>query len=159
MIVVNKLRVILILCMLSFFVEGQSQDMQFTQFNAAPLYLNPGFTGATIEHRFATNYRNQWTAIPGHFINYTFAYDYNLSEFNSGIGLLFAKEKAGTGSLGSTEIGLLYSYHLQIDKKIFMTQFEALNFHIYQASRNLIYVKCISEKTVKCIEINTHQEY
>jgi type IX secretion system PorP/SprF family membrane protein len=94
------------------------QDMQFTQFNAAPLYLNPAFTGATIEHRLATNYRNQWAGIPGHFVNNTFAYDYNLSEFNSGIGFLFAKESAGTGGLGSSEIGLLYSYHFKIDKKI-----------------------------------------
>jgi len=118
--VINKLKVILILSMLSISLGGKSQDMQFTQFNAAPLYLNPAFTGATVEHRFATNYRNQWAAIPGHFVNYTFAYDYNLAEFNSGIGLLFAKEKAGTGGLGSTEIGLLYSYHFQIDKKIFI---------------------------------------
>ena len=40
-----------------------------------------------------------------------------------------------------------------------MTRFEALNFHISQESRNWIYVKCILEKTVKCIEINTRQEY
>lgn len=106
--------------MLSLSLAGRCQDMQFTQFNAAPLYLNPGFTGATIEHRFATNYRNQWTAIPGHFVNYTFAYDYNLAEFNSGVGLLFAREQAGTGNLGNTEIGLLYSYHLRVGKKIFI---------------------------------------
>ncbi len=115
---INKLKGILVLCMLSISLGSKCQDMQFTQFNAAPLYLNPGFTGTTIEHRFATNYRNQWTAIPGHFVNYTVAYDYNLAEFNSGLGLLFAKEKAGTGSLGSTEIGLLYSYHFKIDKKV-----------------------------------------
>jgi len=94
--------------------------MQFTQFNAAPLYLNPGFTGTTIEHRFATSYRNQWTAIPGNYVNYAFSYDYNFSEFNSGVGLLFAREKAGTGGLGTTEIALLYSYHLKIDNKFFI---------------------------------------
>lgn len=98
--------------------QSFGQDMQFTQFNAAPLYLNPAFTGATIEHRLSTNYRNQWAGIPGNFVNYTFAYDYNLTEFNSGLGLLFAKEQAGTGNLGSTELGLLYSYHFKIDKKI-----------------------------------------
>ena len=106
--------------MLSIVLGGTCQDMQFTQFNAAPLYLNPAFTGATIEHRFATNYRNQWTAIPGHFVNYTFAYDYKLAEFNSGIGLLFAREEAGTGGLGNTEIGFLYSYHFRIDNKVFI---------------------------------------
>ncbi len=106
--------------MLSVSIGGTCQDMQFTQFNAAPLYLNPGFTGATLEHRFASSYRNQWTAIPGHFVNYAFSYDYNMAEFNSGLGLLFAREQAGTGNLGNTEIDFLYSYHFRIDKKVFI---------------------------------------
>ena len=117
---INKQKAILLIGMLSIFLGGSCQDMQFTQFNAAPLYLNPAFTGATLEHRFATNYRNQWTAIPGHFVNYTFAYDYNMADLNSGIGLLFARETAGTGGLGNTEIALLYSYHFRIDRKIFI---------------------------------------
>ena len=108
---VNKLEIIFVMGLLFFAIESSGQDMQFTQFNAAPLYLNPAFAGATIEHRFATNYRNQWSGIPGHFVNSTFAYDHNLSEFNSGLGLVFARERAGTGALGSTEMGLLYSYH------------------------------------------------
>jgi type IX secretion system PorP/SprF family membrane protein len=116
--VVNNLKVILLFCVLSFHFAGTSQDMQFTQFNAAPLYLNPAFTGATMEHRFATSYRNQWTAIPGHFVNYAFSYDYNMAEFNSGLGLLFAKEQAGTGKMGNTEVGLLYSYHFKLNNKI-----------------------------------------
>ena len=111
-------RTISCILMLLIFLKSNGQDMQFTQFNAAPLYLNPAFAGATIEHRMAANFRNQWAGIPGNFVNYTFAYDYNLTEFNSGLGLLFAKEQAGTGNLGSTEVGLLYSYHFKIDKKV-----------------------------------------
>jgi type IX secretion system PorP/SprF family membrane protein len=106
--------------MLSIYLVSSAQDMQFTQFNAAPLYLNPGFTGSTIEHRIATSYRNQWTAIPGHYVNYVFSYDYNMAEYNSGLGLLFAREQAGTGGLGNTEIGFLYSYHFRVDKKVFI---------------------------------------
>jgi len=102
--------------------------MQFTQFNAAPLYLNPAFTGSTVEHRLATSYRNQWAAIPGHFANYVFSYDYNLSEFNSGIGVIFAREQAGTGNLGNTEVGALYSYHFKIDNKIFIQPGMKFNF-------------------------------
>jgi len=94
--------------------------MQFTQFYAAPLYLNPGFTGTTIEHRFASSYRNQWAGIPGNFVNYVFSYDYNMAEYNSGVGLIFAREQAGTGNLGNTEVGFLYAYHLKLDNKIFI---------------------------------------
>ena len=117
---ISKIKAILVFSMLSFYFGGSAQDMQFTQFNAAPLYLNPGFTGSTIEHRIATSYRNQWPGIPGHFVNYVFSYDYNMADFNSGLGLLFAREQAGTGNLGNTEIALLYSYHFQIDKKVFI---------------------------------------
>ncbi len=94
--------------------------MQFTQFNATPLYLNPGFTGSTMEHRFITNYRNQWTAIPGHYTNMLFSYDYNLAEFNSGIGLLVAHERAGISPLTTTQIGALYAYRFQLKKKIWV---------------------------------------
>jgi len=110
----------LITCLLFFCFSIKGQDAQFTQFNAAPLYLNPAFSGTTLQHRFASSYRNQWTAISRGFINYTFSYDYNLSEINSGIGLLFKREQAGTGNLGTTEAGLLYAYHLKIDNKIFI---------------------------------------
>ena len=97
-----------------------AQDMQFTQFNAAPLYLNPGFTGSTIQHRFATSYRNQWTAIPGHYHNNVFSYDYNLADFNSGVGLVFAREQAGTAGLTTTEVALLYSYRFLLKKRVYI---------------------------------------
>jgi type IX secretion system PorP/SprF family membrane protein len=94
--------------------------MQFTQFNAAPLYLNPAFTGSTIQHRFASSYRNQWTAIPGHYNNFAFSYDYNLADMNSGLGLVFAREQAGTAGLSTTELGLLYSYRFLLKKQVYI---------------------------------------
>jgi len=99
-------------------IFGIAQDMQFTQFNATPLYLNPGFTGSTMQHRLIANYRNQWAAIPGHYNNVLFSYDYNLAEFNSGVGILFGRERAGTSKLTTTQIGALYSYRFQLNKKI-----------------------------------------
>lgn len=116
----NELKLILVLIYFSFNFESLAQDMQFTQFNAAPLYLNPGFTGTTIQHRIATSYRNQWPAIPGHFVNYVFSYDYNVDDLNSGIGFLMARESAGTGKLGSTELAFLYSYHFKFSNKLFI---------------------------------------
>ncbi|MCB0409998.1 MAG: type IX secretion system membrane protein PorP/SprF [Flavobacteriales bacterium] len=108
----------LILVLFVAFISLQAQDMQFTQFNAAPLYLNPAFTGSTIQHRFASSYRNQWTAIPGHYQNYLFSYDYNLQDFNSGIGLVFGREQAGTAGLSTTELGLLYAYRFLLKKRV-----------------------------------------
>lgn len=116
----NRLKALFLFGALSICIVSSAQDMQFTQFNAAPLYLNPGFTGSTIEHRVATSYRNQWAAIPGGYTNYVLSYDYNMADYNSGLGFLFAREQAGTGNLGNTEAAFLYSYHFRVNKNIFI---------------------------------------
>jgi type IX secretion system PorP/SprF family membrane protein len=127
--VISKLRPIIFgFILLSLHTVSTAQDMQFTQFSAAPLYLNPGFTGTTIQHRVATSYRNQWAAIPGQFVNYVFSYDYNMAELNSGLGILFAREQAGTGNLGNTEVALLYAYHFKISNKILIQPGIKFNF-------------------------------
>tara|TARA_B100000809_G_scaffold249676_1_gene281285 strand:+ start:1708 stop:2724 length:1017 start_codon:yes stop_codon:yes gene_type:complete len=159
--VITKRRVILLISLLTICFSGICQDMQFTQFNAAPLYLNPGFTGSTAEHRFVSNYRNQWTAIPGHFVGYTFAYDYNLSALNSGIGLLFAREQSGSGNLGNTEIGVLYSYHIKIDRKIFVQPALKINYVTRGVDFNKLVFNDqlarggVSNSTTDDIELNT----
>lgn len=91
------------------------QDVQFTQFYASKLYLAPSFAGAIQQDRIAISYRNQWPAIPGAFISYTFAYDHYFSNFNSGVGLLILRDVAGSGELSTTNIGLQYSYDFQVN--------------------------------------------
>lgn len=95
------------------------QDPQFSQFYAASLYLNPSFTGNTEAGRFSGIYRNQWVSIPGAFISYSFSYDYNLSEMNSGLGLMVTQDKAGSGGLKFTNVAGLYSYALKLKRKVF----------------------------------------
>jgi type IX secretion system PorP/SprF family membrane protein len=95
-----------------------AQDPQFSQFYANSLYLNPGFTGNTTQFRAASSYRNQWPGVPGGFVSYTFAMDYNISEAKSGVGLLITHDKAGSGGLRYTNAGLLYAPHLQLSRKL-----------------------------------------
>jgi len=94
---------------------AKAQDPQFSQFYANPLYLAPSFAGLTEGSRIGTNYRNQWPQLSGNFITYTFSYDYNFDQFNSGAGLLFMQDRAGSGNLRTTNIGLLYSYDFAIN--------------------------------------------
>ena len=58
---------ILLFSLVVFFVVGLNktlaQDPQFSQFYAAPLYLNPAFAGSAQEARVGINYRNQWPQI------------------------------------------------------------------------------------------------
>jgi type IX secretion system PorP/SprF family membrane protein len=99
-----------------FSVLLKAQDAQFTQFYAAPMYLNPAFTGVTYEHRFVANYRNQWPGISKAYQTYMASYDYNMSDLNSGIGVTVMQDRAGTAGLTHTQFGVNYAYHFKISK-------------------------------------------
>ena len=95
-----------------------SQHYQFSQFYSAPTYLNPAFTGANVCSRLSMTYRDQWPSIPGTFVSYQVSFDHSLQSVNSGIGLLFFTDKAGSGSLKTTQASLLYAYEYQIARHI-----------------------------------------
>lgn len=97
-------------------LRGFSQDPQFTQFYAAPMYLNPAFTGVTYEHRFVANYRNQWTGISKAYQTFMAAYDYNMSSVKSGLGIIAMQDRAGTAGLTHTQFGVNYAYHTNLNK-------------------------------------------
>ncbi|NQV53831.1 MAG: PorP/SprF family type IX secretion system membrane protein [Flavobacteriales bacterium] len=93
-----------------------AQDPQFSQFYSAPLYMNPGFAGNTIQARGVINYRNQWPAMPGKFVSYAASFDYNIEELNSGLALSFQQDRAGTAALRYSNIALQYSYTLRLSR-------------------------------------------
>lgn len=93
-----------------------AQDPQFTQFYAAPQYLNPAYTGLTVEHRFVANYRNQWPGIRKTYQTAMAAYDYNLSEVSSGLGVFVMQDVAGTAGLKHLQGGLNYAYRFTVRK-------------------------------------------
>ncbi len=99
-----------------------SQDPQFSQFYANPLYLNPAMTGNTQMGRLTANYRNQWAAVPASrsdaFKSYAFSYDHNLAAINSGLGIQFVRDRAGIGGLRYTDIAGLYAYHMTINRNL-----------------------------------------
>ena len=96
------------------FSKHYAQDPQFSQFYSNPLYLGPSFAGAVEGSRIAATYRNQWWDINVPFYAYSFSYDHYFSTFNSGLGIQAVKDVAGTSSLGSMNIGVMYSYNFQV---------------------------------------------
>ncbi|MGB4328143.1 MAG: PorP/SprF family type IX secretion system membrane protein, partial [Tenuifilum sp.] len=90
-----------------------SQDVQFTQFYANPLYLSPSFTGGIVGYRVAANYRNQWTFVPGTFNTFSVSWDHNSPAFRSGFGVMAMRDQAGDGNLANTRMGVLYSYDIE----------------------------------------------
>lgn len=110
---------ILFACMIYSIQYAVSQDIQFSQFYASPIYLNPAFAGNTIQDRFAINYRNQWAAIPGGFNSFNFSYDHNFDGKN-GLGVIAVKDVAGSTQLNFTSFGINYSYNYIIKRNLAM---------------------------------------
>jgi type IX secretion system PorP/SprF family membrane protein len=110
--------IFLLFLVIGFELSLKAQEPQFSQFYAAPMYLNPAFAGNTRQGRVMANYRNQWPALPKAFVSYSFAYDHNLSDQNSGVGLIIVHDKTGTAGLKYNSVGGLYSYQVQISRKV-----------------------------------------
>lgn len=130
----NLLLVLLFLCSV-----GKAQDPEFSQYYAAPLYLNPAFAGTSVDHRFIANYRNQWPNISQAFETYAFSYDYNLDHLNSGLGFLLMADKAGSANLKSTQFNFQYAYKVKLSDKIILSS--GLNFGV--GSRSIDFNKLV----------------
>lgn len=94
-----------------------AQDPNFTQYYANPLYLNPAFAGSNICPRIILNYRNQWPAISGTYVTYNASYDQHFNGLSGGLGLLLYNDRAGEGTLNTTQASLIYSYKIDVSRK------------------------------------------
>src|SRR5258705_11450238 len=98
-------------------LSSLAQDPEFTQFYANPLYLNPAFAGSTRCPRISLNYRNQWPALSGTFVTYSASYDQFVEALGGGIGLLVLNDKAGEGTLTTSNISAVYAYQLNVTRE------------------------------------------
>lgn len=118
--VVMVKRIILSTCILFLFGISENlfaQDAEFTQFYANPLYLNPALAGTTRCPRVNLNYRNQWPGISGTYVTYSASYDQHIDVIGGGLGLLVINDKAGQGTLTTTNVSGMYSYLLNITRE------------------------------------------
>ncbi|MCH8318986.1 MAG: type IX secretion system membrane protein PorP/SprF, partial [Bacteroidetes bacterium] len=111
----------------SIWINCFSQDPQFSQFYAAPLYLNPALTGTTPFARLVVNARNQWKKNVNRFDARSVSLDINVKKLH-GFGFLATRSYAGVDkqwydAIGigpsvklqsQTNLGFLYSYTVQI---------------------------------------------
>ncbi|MBI2721672.1 MAG: type IX secretion system membrane protein PorP/SprF [Bacteroidetes bacterium] len=95
----------------------KAQDPQFTQFYANPLYLNPAFAGTAKCPRITMNYRNQWPNLSGTYVTYSGAYDMHVDALAGGIGVLVTTDDQARGTLKTTNLSLLYSYHAAVTRE------------------------------------------
>lgn len=109
----NKITVFLIPLL---FAAGliKAQDPQFSQFYAAPLYLNPSMAGSTELTRVGANYRNQWPSIDANFVTYSAYFDHYFIDYNSGVGLLLMSDQEGVAGMQSNSVAADYSYQVHL---------------------------------------------
>jgi type IX secretion system PorP/SprF family membrane protein len=120
-------------------IRTMAQDPEFSQYYAAPLSLNPAFTGTASDHRFIANHRNQWPNITNGFVTYALSYDYNMEHLNSGMGVMIMTDKAGTANLKSTLINFQYAYKVNLNNKWVLSS--GLNFGL--GYRNIDFNKLV----------------
>lgn len=109
-------RVLLLVC-LAAWLDGKGQDLQYSQFFANQLDLNPAFAGSQYYHRVIMNYRNQWPELGEPYVTYSFSYDRHLGKSMSGIGVQVGQDRQGGGALKTTTLTGIYSFLLKINKE------------------------------------------
>lgn len=112
-----------LLILIVILLEGMyslAQDPTFTQFYANPLYLNPAFAGSHGCPRFALNYRNEWPSLTGNYVTYSASYDQYFKNISGGFGVLATHDQQGQGTINTSMLGLVYSYHLKVSRKFSM---------------------------------------
>lgn len=93
-----------------------SQDVHFSQFDAAPLYYNPALAGLMkCDNRFIGNYKGQWKTYQTIMLSYDQPIkDFSLLGGQIGIGGLINADYAGETTYGNTMIKLLPAFHKNI---------------------------------------------
>jgi len=95
---------------------GYAQDIHFTQFDMAPMVINPAFTGMFYgKVRASAIYRNQWASVTVPYVTLAASVDMPLIIENNGDylsgGLQLYKDQAGDGNLQNFTGMLSVAYH------------------------------------------------
>ncbi|MCE3226978.1 MAG: hypothetical protein K0S32_1529 [Bacteroidetes bacterium] len=108
---------VLLLTLPCFDSAVKAQDIQFTQFYANQLYLNPAFAGNSYCPRIQMNYRNQWPNLSGTYVSYSMSYDRHIEALAGGVGLLVTTDDQAHGTLKTTTAGFMYSYYAPVTRE------------------------------------------
>ncbi len=118
---IKSIKIKFLLTFFSFIIlnEVSAQDPAFSQFYANPLYLNPAFAGATPDGcpRASINYRDQWPGIGRTYVTTSASFDQHIDAIGGGLGVLILQDRSGSGNLNTTHASILYSYHLEVNRK------------------------------------------
>ncbi len=104
-----------------------AQDLHFSQYYNAPIYVNPASVGVfNGDYRFVANYRSQWNSVPVPYTTFSGSIDtkllgQKLKNDVLGLGFILNYDKAGDAELSLFQIGLSLAYTKQLNQYHFFT--------------------------------------
>ncbi len=124
----NIFKTIIVLICVYGFLPTFAQDIHFSQYSLAPLYLNPALTGIMEgNQRVALKYRNQWNSVLGaaEYQTYMLTYDTRWCPSNYSnywaMGISLFADKAGTPSFSNYQGSISIAYHQQINRESYLS--------------------------------------
>lgn len=122
-------------------LKVSSQDWHFSQFDAAPILVNPAAAGSYQgDYRGNLNYRSQWSSISNPFTSMSASFDMPaLRNYNgyklTGLGVSLLRDKAGKSGYGFTQANINVSQSIGVSK--FQEISLGLSFGYGQVAANL----------------------
>ena len=111
----KKLCIIIILLLGIKHMYGQ--DVEFSQYYANPLYLNPAFAGSDEYTRLSLNYRTILPTSFGDYSTYSASVDKYYDALSGGVGFQIMNDRQAQGLLNDLSLNLMYSYHAKLKKR------------------------------------------
>jgi type IX secretion system PorP/SprF family membrane protein len=99
-------------------ISVMAQDFHYSQFYAAPLYLNPAMAGSTELSRVGVNYRKQWPGLAHDFNSYSAYFDHYSYDLKSGMGIAVNSFHESNMRINTSDISLFYAYNLQFTETL-----------------------------------------
>ncbi len=95
-----------------------AQDIQFSQFYAVPMYLNPAFAGSGHNFRGTLHQRLQWPKLDAKFNTSFFSADGFSHRYRSGFGIMAIQDYQGSSVISSSQVGLQYAYEVHLSSEL-----------------------------------------
>lgn len=113
---------ITIIAFILFPITAKSQQVEFSQFYAAPLHLNNALAGISYGPRLAVNYRNQWPELgdgpSGGFTTYALSYDQHFEKISGGIGVMMVSDRVSNNKVVQNSLSAMYSFQIRASRKL-----------------------------------------
>lgn len=102
----------------------RAQGIHFSQYNNAPMLLNPANTALLpySDYRAGVSYRNQWSTVPVPFKTTSAFADFGLMRYRNqtnwlGLGLAIFDDRVGDGNLALSRAEAFVAYHIMLNER------------------------------------------